>query len=142
MHKDAIAHLVKDGRRYEMTFPEYALTVRGPYLEWVLEAAADIIQNFERTKSESAIEEMKMLQDFGDGAVSEMDIDTASYEQNIRFETVPQCVVTMNEMDYRWVAQVGRNDGEISPMKRLHDISLTRSGSFLQDQAPSAAPAV
>ncbi len=65
MQKDAIAHLFKDGRRYEMAFPEYALTIRGPYVEWVLEAAADIIQNFERTKSESTVDELKMLQEFG-----------------------------------------------------------------------------
>jgi hypothetical protein len=133
--KDAIAHLVKDGRRYELTFPEYALTIRGPYIEWVLEAAADIIQSFERTRAESTIEELKMLQEFGDGGARQVDIDTAAYEQDVRFETVPQCVVSMNEMDYRWVAKEGRKGDEISPMQRLHDISLTRNGTFLHNQA-------
>ncbi|MGL4239973.1 MAG: hypothetical protein ACRCTI_02550 [Beijerinckiaceae bacterium] len=135
MSKDAIAHLVKDGRRYELNFPEYALTIRGPYIEWVLEAAADIIASFERTKAESAVEELRMLQEFGDGSSRQVDIDTALYEQDVRFETVPQCVISMNEMDYRWVAKEGRKGDEISPMQRLHDISLTRNGTFLHNQA-------
>ncbi len=141
MHRDAIAHLFKDGRRYEMTFPEYALTIRGPYIEWVLEAAADIIQNFERTKSESTVDELKMLQEFGDESVSELDVDTAACEQGARFEAIPQCVVTMNEMDYRWVSKVGRKDDDAAPIKRLHDMSLTRNNSFLRDEAPAASPA-
>jgi hypothetical protein len=118
--KDAIAYLAKDGRRFELNFPEYALTIRGPYVEWVLEAAAEIIGKVERTKAESAVEEMQ--------------IDSAKYEQATRFETIPQCVVTMNEMDYRWVAKDGRKPEDQTPMQRLHDISLTRNGTFLTNE--------
>jgi hypothetical protein len=132
--KDAIAYLAKDGRRFELHFPEYALTVRGPYVEWVLEAAAEIIGKFERTKVESSIEEMSMLQEFDNGATTDIDIQAARYEKEVRFETVPQCVVTMNEMDYRWVSKEGRKGDEIAPMQRLHDLSLTRNGTFLQNQ--------
>jgi hypothetical protein len=131
---NAIAYLAKDGRRFELNFPEYALTVRGPYVEWVLEAAAEIIGKFERTKAESGVEELQMLKDFGDGVTTELDIQAARYEQGTRFETVPQCVVTMNEMDYRWVAKEGRKGDEFAPMQRLHDLSLTRNGTFLHNQ--------
>jgi hypothetical protein len=131
--KDAIAYLVRDGRRFELNFPEYALTVRGPYAEWVLEAAAEIIGKLEKTKSESQVDELKMLKEFGDESISDLEVESAKYEQNLRFETVPQCVVTMNDMDYRWVARDGRKeDGQ--PIERLHDISLTRNGSFLINQ--------
>jgi hypothetical protein len=132
--KDAIAYLAKDGRRFELNFPEYALTVRGPYVEWVLEAAAEIISKFERTKAESSVEEMQMMKDFDDGVTTEVDIQAARYERETRFETIPQCVVTMNEMDYRWVSKEGRKGDEISPMQRLHDLSLTRNGTFLHNQ--------
>jgi hypothetical protein len=132
--KDAIAYLAKDGRRYEMNFPEYALTVRGPYIEWVLEAAAEIISTFERTKAESSVEELQMLKEFGDSGTSDIEIASAKYEQDVRFETVPQCVVTMNELDYRWVSKAGRKGDEITPMQRLHDLSLTRNGTFLHNQ--------
>ncbi len=66
-------------------------------------------------------------------------MDSATSEQGARFETIPQCVVTMNEMDYRWVSKVGRKADDAAPVKRLHDMSLTRNDSFLRDQAPSAA---
>ncbi|MGL4636218.1 MAG: hypothetical protein ACRCWF_09575 [Beijerinckiaceae bacterium] len=134
MSKDAIATLSKDGRRFELTFPEYGLTVRGPYVEWVLEASAEIISKMELTKAESTVEEMQMLKEFGDSGTSELEIESAKYEQTLRFETVPQCVVTMNEMDYRWVSKVGRKADNDTPMQRLHDISLTRNGSFLINQ--------
>jgi hypothetical protein len=132
--KDAIAYLAKDGRRFELSFPEYALTIRGPYVEWLLEAAAEIIGKFERTKAEGTVEEMKMLKEFGDSTTTDTEIEAAKYEQVTRFETVPQCVVTMNEMDYRWVSKEGRKGDEIAPMERLHDMSLTRNGTFLHNQ--------
>jgi hypothetical protein len=129
--KDPIAVLTKNGSRFELNYPEYGLTVRGPYVEWVLEAAADIIAKFEKTKAESVVEELKMLREFGDNNVNEIEIETAGYEANVRFETVPQCVVTMNEMDYRWVQSAGRKEGANGPMERLHDMSLTRNNTFL-----------
>jgi hypothetical protein len=132
--KDAIAYLAKSGSRFELNFPEYALTVRGPYVEWVLEAAAEIISKFERTKAEGIVEEMKMLQEFGDTSTTEMDVQAATYEKAGRFETLPQCVVTMNEMDYRWISKEGRKGDEVSPMQRLHDMSMTRNGTFLHNQ--------
>jgi hypothetical protein len=133
--KDPIAYLARDGRRFELTFPEYGLSVRGPYAEWVLEAAAEIIGKLERTKAETAVDELNMLKEFGDENVTDLDVESAKYEQNLRFETVPQCVVTMNDMDYRWVSRDGREaSSQHQPIERLHDISLTRSGSFLVNQ--------
>jgi hypothetical protein len=132
--KDPIATLSKSGSRYELSYPDYGLTVRGPHVEWVLEAAADIIAKFEKTKAESVVEELTMLKEFGDNNVGEIEIETARYDANARFETVPQCVVTMNEMDYRWTQTSGRRDGLNGPLERLHDMSLTRGNSFLQNQ--------
>jgi hypothetical protein len=42
-------------------------------------------------------------------------------------------------MDYRWVAKAGRAGDQISPMQRLHDLSLTRRSTFLQDPQPAGA---
>jgi hypothetical protein len=132
--KDAIAFLTRNGNRFELTYPEYGLTIRGPHAEWVLEAAADIIAKFEKTRMESVVEELTMLREFGDNNIGDIEIETARYEANARFETVPQCVVTMNDMDYRWVQVAARKDGPDAPMERLHDMSLTRNNTFLQNQ--------
>lgn len=135
MTKDAIAFLAKDGRRFELHFPEYDLTVRGPYAEWVLEAAAEIVGRLERTKAETTIEEMEMLKDFGADATTEIEIESGRYELTRRFETIPQCIVTMNDMDYRWVSRDGRPGGDANGfVQRLHDLSLTRNGTFLTNQ--------
>jgi hypothetical protein len=132
--KEPIAFLSRNGSRYELNYPDYGLTIRGPYVEWVLEAAADIIARFEKTRMESVVEELTMLKEFGDESTSDIAIEQARYEANTRFETVPQCVVTMNEMDYRWVQGQSRKEGADAPMERLHDMSLTRNNTFLVNQ--------
>jgi hypothetical protein len=132
--KDPIATIARNGNRFELHYPDYGLTVRGPHVEWVLEAAADIIARFEKTRMESVVDELTMLKEFGEDAASDVEIESARYDATARFETVPQCVVTMNEMDYRWVQSAGRQEGQNGPMERLHDMSLTRSNSFLVNQ--------
>jgi hypothetical protein len=132
--KDPIATIVRNGNRFELHYPEYGLTVRGPHVEWVMEAAADIISRFEKTRMESVVDELTMLKEFGDDTASDVEIETARYGMSARFEIIPQCVVTMNEMDYRWVQSTGRQEGQNSPMERLQDMSLTRSNSFLANQ--------
>lgn len=134
MTNEAIAKLAKDGRRYEFTFPEYEITIRGPYVEWVLEAAAEMIGKIEKTKAESVVEELQLMEDFGGASDSDLEIEAAKYETNRRFETVPQCVVTMHGTDYRWVSRDGRADERQSHIQRLYDSSLTRNGTFLTDQ--------
>lgn len=133
MNKQQIAVLARDGNRFELNFPEYDLIVRGPYIEWVLEAAAEIIAKLEKTKADSAVEELEMLKEFGEMDNAEIEIDSARYHATTRFETVPQCVVQMNEMDYRWVAREGRRGDENGPVQRLLDMSLTRNGTFLHN---------
>jgi hypothetical protein len=132
--KDPIAFLTKNGSRYELSYPDYGLTVRGPHVEWVLAAAADIIERFEKTRMESGIEELKMLREFGDETITEISVEQARYQADQRFETVPQCIVTMNEMDYRWVQPIPGREDTARSMERLHDMSLTRNNTFLHNQ--------
>lgn len=118
---------------YEFHYPEHGLVVRGQYVEWVLEAAAEIIAQTEKLKADGHIEELKTLAEFGEA--DEMEVDTAAFDANTRFETVPQCTVSMGSMDYRWMSQVGR-DGEPEkhqPIQRIHDMSKTRNDTFLKN---------
>ena len=52
-----------------------------------------------------------------------------------RFDLIPQCIVTVGKMDYKWAAPEGRakkqDEFGDQPLKRVHDMSLTRSDSFL-----------
>ncbi|MEM0986757.1 MAG: hypothetical protein AAGJ32_10955 [Pseudomonadota bacterium] len=120
--------------RFEIVYPEYDLIVRGPYAEWVLHAAAEIIEQTERLKTTGSIEELEILSEFEEG-VEATDIDAARYEARARFSAVPQCVVSMGANDYRWIHPEGRSDENDSYVQRLYDQSLTRDpGSWLSDE--------
>ena len=124
--------LRKSGPSYEFHYPEHNLIVRGSYVEWVLEAAAEIIARTERLKSDGHIEEIKTLAEFGEA--DEVDVDSAQFDANARFEIIPQCIVSMGSMDYRWVSAAGRKGDASSaeqPITRIHDMSMTRNDTFL-----------
>ena len=119
----------------EFHCPEYDLVIRGRYLEWVLEAAAEVIGRTEQIKAESGIEEMKLLSEF-DGETTLTSIDAATFEARQRFRSLPQCIVSMGNDDYRWVHQEGREDKTSHPCtNRIIDQSMTRErGEWLQDE--------
>lgn len=123
-----------DGR-FEFHCPEYDLVIRGRYLEWVLEAASEVIARTEQIKAESKIEEMKLLAEF-DGETTLASIDAATFDARQRFRALPQCVVSMGHDDYRWVHVDGRDDKSAHPCtSRIVDQSATRErGDWLRDE--------
>lgn len=127
-----VATLRKAAGRYEFVYPALGLIVRGPYLEWVLEASAEIVAHTEKLRAEGKIEELEMLKEFGDA--TDIEVDAVRFDAQNRFESVPQCVISMGDNDYRWVAASGRRKPEDKPLSRLHDMSLTRNDTFLQDR--------
>lgn len=118
---------------FEFHYPEHGLIVRGPFAEWVLEAAAEIVAQTEKLRSDGHIDELKTLAEFGEA--DDMEVDSASYDANARFETVPQCTVTMGTMDYKWMSVVGRTGDPApeQPIQRIHDMSKTRNDTFLSN---------
>ncbi len=127
-----VATLRKAAGRYELIYPGLGLIVRGPYVEWVLEAAAEIVGHTEKLRADGKIEELETLKEFGE--TTEIEVDAARFDTQNRFEAVPQCIISMGDNDYRWVAPTGRKPPEDKPLARLHDMSLTRNDSFLQDR--------
>lgn len=143
---DDIGRLRKANGRYEFSFDELNLVVRGAHAEWVLEAATEIITKAHLANMEGQISEIEALMEMGEA--EEIELDILKDEQKSRFERMPQCVVSMGDMDYRWVAPDGRKNDEGQPdsrqsMERLIDQSATRSDTFLEnvdgafDRAPN-----
>lgn len=132
---EEIGHLRKQDNRYEFHYPAMNLIVRGPFAEWVLEAAAEIIQNTLRLQAEGEIEGLKTLIEFQEA--EEISLDAAQYNATAQFETVPQCTVSLGEMDYKWMSSIGRtmdgSDFNGSPIKRLHNMAMTRNDTFLKN---------
>lgn len=125
---DHIAYLVRTDKRLELVYPEYGLRLRAAYAEWLFEAAAEIIRRIERTKSQGAIDEMEMMAEFGEDEGGSVNVDVLKYESGSRFDTVPQCLVTLGDNDYRWVAREVRNPDANTIGERLHDTLMTRPG--------------
>lgn len=131
-----IGHLLEADGQYEFRDTSRNLIVRGEHPEWVLMAAAEMIGNTSRLEAESLIEEMTALLEFD--AADPIEIDAEKYALKERFEIVPQCLVTMGRIDYKWAAPEGRQQKPVEfgtqPVKRVHDMSLTRSNSFLSNE--------
>jgi len=124
-----------DGQ-YEFRDPSRSLVIRGEHPEWVLMAAAEVIGNNARLEAESFIEELNAMVEFE--AAEEIEVDSAKYALKERFELIPQCIVTLGKMDYKWAAPEGRakkqDEFGNQALKRVHDMSLTRSDTFLVNE--------
>lgn len=129
---DDIGYLRRNAEKFEFHFPELGLIVRGPYAEWVLEAAGEVIAQTERMLAEGKLDELRTLTEFGE--VEEIEVDSVEFEAEARFEAVPQCIVSMGALDYHWVSAAGREDEAAhGGLRRIVDMSKTRGDSFLRN---------
>lgn len=132
---NAIGQLSEADGQYEFRDPGRNLIVRGGHPEWVLMAAAEVISNTARLEAESIVDELTAMVEFE--AAEPIEVDSAKYALKDRFEVIPQCLVSIGTMDYKWAAQEGRtqkgNEFGSRPLTRVHDMSLTREGSFLDN---------
>ena len=132
---EQIGYLRERDGRYEFQYDPLNLTIRGHYAEWVLEAAAEVIAETEKLQSDGQIDELMTLCEFGEA--NEMELDSAKFDAKARFEIVPQCIVTMGTLDYKWKSRPGREapeSGSHQTIERLQDMSLTRNDTFLQNE--------
>ncbi|MEL6205338.1 MAG: hypothetical protein AAFR47_08510 [Pseudomonadota bacterium] len=138
---EIIAKLTEDNGRVEFRCEKTGLVVRGDYVEWVLVAAAEMLGDMAEKDLASKVDELETLVEFGEA--QPVEVDTARWAHKARFEIVPQCSITMNSTEYRWVAPVASDvrDAEFGghPVKRIHNMALTRNDSFL-DNEPGVAP--
>ncbi|MEM7621050.1 MAG: hypothetical protein AAF228_11420 [Pseudomonadota bacterium] len=135
MTDNVLARLNKLDGRFELTYPDYGIRIRAPYAEWVFEAAADIIRRIEKTKTDGDIDELQLMQEIGEGGDEmSVQIDAIKYNKNNRFEVVPQCVVSLGDMDYRWVSRNTQAEEQTSFGDRIHNMAMTRSNSFLVNE--------
>ncbi len=133
---NGIGQLSESDGQFEFRDPTRNLIVRGEHPEWVLQAAAEVIGNTARLEAESVVEELTAMLEFE--AAEQIEVDSAKYAMKERFELVPQCIVSLGKMDYKWAAQEGRakkpEEFGNQPLKRVHDMSLTRSDTFLENE--------
>ena len=128
-----IGHLSESDGQYEFRDPSRNLIVRGDHPEWVLLAAAEVMGNTAKLEAESVVDELNAMVEFE--VVEPIEVDSAKFALKERFELIPQCIVTLGRMDYKWAAAEGRakkkEEFGDQALKRVHDMSLTRSESFL-----------
>ncbi|MEM8595064.1 MAG: hypothetical protein AAGF76_01140 [Pseudomonadota bacterium] len=132
---DEVGRLKEANGRYEFSFDELNLVVRGSQVEWVLEAATEIIREVAKMDLAGRMDELHALIEMGEADT--IDLDIVEEDTKSRFELMPQCFVTMGDTDYRWTAPEGRGDPEGGAARqlfeRLVDMSLTRNDTFLKN---------
>lgn len=130
-----IGQLTEADGRYEFRLPELSLVVRGDHPEWVMHAASEIMASVTKNEFDGKIDELETLVEFEEA--SDMDVQAAKFAMKERFELIPQCIVSMGRIDYKWVAPSGREklNGEFDghPITRISDMSLTKNDSFLDN---------
>ncbi len=133
---ETIGKLVEDSGRVEFRCQRTGLTVRGDHPEWVLSAAAEILGEMAKREMDGAVEEAETLVEFGE--CSEVELDSVRWKHKARFEIVPQCIVMIGGMEYRWVSpdaeEVRASEFGGHAIKRVHDMSLTRNDTFLKNE--------
>jgi hypothetical protein len=131
-----IGRLCEADGQYEFRDPSRNLIVRGGHPEWVLLAAAEVIGNTARHEAESLVDELSAMLEFD--AAQPIEIDSAKFSLKERFDLVPQCIVSLGTMDYKWAAAEGREQKPQEfgkhPLRRVHDMALMRNGSFLTNE--------
>ncbi|MXQ07950.1 hypothetical protein GQ651_08835 [Alphaproteobacteria bacterium GH1-50] len=133
---DEIGQLKEVDGRFEFRHDGLGLVVRGDHPEWVLMAAAEVISSTARIEGEAELESLTALAEFEE--VSGIEVDSAKFALKQRFETIPQCIVSLGKIDYKWATAEGREklteeyDGHM--VRRIHDMSLTFNDSFLDNE--------
>lgn len=132
-----LGQLYESSGQYEYRDVDKGILVRGEHPEWVLMAAAEMISSTSKAESESKIDELQALVEFE--AATEIELDSARYQHKERFEIIPQCLVKIGSVDYRWAAPEGRklrpDEFGGNPVARVHDMSLTHNDSFLENDS-------
>lgn len=137
---EPIATLRKVQGRYELSFPEKGLVIRGHHPEWVMEAAGEVLADVEKRILDGEIEEATVMAEMGEG--SSVQVDSLKFAAKSRFEILPQCLVSLGDLDFRWVSKdsvaPGASEAPNSRFTRLQDQALTRNDTFLQNEQPNA----
>jgi hypothetical protein len=135
-----IGQLIETDGRFEFRIDDKGLIVRGDHPEWVMQAASEVLTQTERLEAESKVDELASLVEFE--VAEEIEVESAKFALKQRFATIPQCIVTMGKLDYKWAAPEGRdvmkNEYDGHPYRRIHDMSLTFDDSFLKNETPDA----
>ncbi|MEO1238068.1 MAG: hypothetical protein AAFW64_00105 [Pseudomonadota bacterium] len=131
-----IGQLLESDGRFEFRASEHSLIVRGDHPEWVMQAASEVLANAAQMQCAGEIEELETLVEFEEA--TEVEVDAAKYAMKERFEIIPQCIVSMGRLDYKWVATQGREKlreefGD-NIYRRIHDMSLTYNDSLTQNE--------
>lgn len=133
---DEIGQLKEVDGRYEFRHAGLGLVVRGDHPEWVLMAAAEVISNTAKIEGEAEMDSLTALAEFDE--VNSIEVDSAKFAYKQRFDTIPQCIVSLGKIDYKWATAEGRKklmdeyDGHM--VRRIHDMSLTFNDTFLDDE--------
>lgn len=133
---DEIGQLKEVDGRFEFRHDKLGLVVRGDHPEWVLMAASEIISNTAKIEAESEVEGLVALAEFEEA--SGIEVDSARFSFKQRFEQIPQCIVSLGKIDYKWATTEGREkllseyDGHL--IRRIHDMSLTFKDNFLDNE--------
>ena len=133
---DDIGQMKEVDGRFEFRHDGLGLVVRGDHPEWVLMAAAEIISNTAKIESEAELESLTALAEFEE--VSGIEVDSAKFAHKQRFDTIPQCIVSLGKIDYKWATAEGReklmNEYDGHMVRRIHDMSLTFNDTFLANE--------
>ena len=115
-----VAELVLAYGQYILSYPQYKLEIRAKFPEWAFAAGSEILASVSRMADLNEMDLVRYARDEDDDPIeAEMDAEYLQYQMESRYDSVPQCGVTYDGQDYRWVAEPGRVDDDEPVMTRI-----------------------
>lgn len=137
-----VAELVLAYGQYILAYPQFKLEIRGKYPEWVFAAATEILTNLSRMSDANDLDLARYAHDEEDDPIEvEMNVEFRRYQLETRYESIPQCGVTYDGEDYRWIAEPGRHDAHEPVMERIINPGMKARARGADDDAQLAEPA-
>ena len=122
-------YLVHDSGQYVYRIPSRNLVIRGAHPEWVLMAAAEVLCRIARAEADCELAELAAAR--GETASGLVAGQAAEALLTERFDLLPQCIVSLGPVYYKWTDLEGRSltpqDFMAHAMKRLIDRTQKRT---------------
>ena len=123
-------YLVQDCGRYVYRNPSRNIVIWGAQPEWVLMAAAEVLSQIERAGAECEIVKRNAARhETPGGTVAAQAAEAALME---RFDLLPQCIVSLGPVYYKWTGLEGLalkpHEFMAQAMQRLIDVGQKRTG--------------
>ncbi len=132
-----VAELIYAFGQYVLSYPEYSLEIRAKFPEWAFMAAAEILGEVTKVRDQNDLDTLVFTADDAEDQIdNEIGQELVRYRIENRYETAPQCGVTYDGEDYKWVVGWARAVEQAPFLERLYTPTMRAAAGKARVVAP------